>query len=89
MAISGNPKKIAQDISEGYMIISAPMLKRYNGADLKIIMNNIGIVSRELRAEQIPLEDVMALKKKNMKVSRLNQAEMIIRAHCKKRRIPI
>lgn len=89
MAISGNPKKIAQDISEGFMIISAPTLKRYNGADLKIIMNNIALVSRELRAQQIPLEDVMALKKKNMKVSRLNQAEMIIRAHCKKLRIPL
>ena len=89
MAISGNPKKIAQDISEGFMIISAPSLKRYNAADLKTIMNNIAMVSRELRAQQIPLEDVMALKKKNMKVSRLNQAEMIIRAHCKKLRIPI
>jgi len=89
MTISGNPKKIAQDISEGFLIVSAPMLKRYNAGDIKIIMNNIAIVSRELRAEQIPLEDVMGLKKKNMKVSRLNQAEMIIRAHCKKLRIPI
>ena len=89
MAISGNPKKIAQDISEGFMLISAPSLKRYNAADLKIIMSNIGIVARELRAEQIPLEDVMALKKKNMKVSRLNQAEIIIRAHCKRLRFPI
>ena len=89
MAISGNPKKIAQDISQGYLIISAPMLKRYTPADLKIIVSNIGIVSRELRAEQIPLEDVVALKMKNMKVSSLNQAEMIIRSHCKKRRIPI
>lgn len=89
MAISGNPKKIAQDISEGFMIISAPTLKRYNAADLKTIMNNIAMVSRELRSQQIPLEDVMALKKKNMKVSRLNQAEMVIRAHCKKLRIPL
>ncbi len=89
MAISGNPKKIAVDISKGYLIISAPMLKRYNAADLKTIINNIAIVSRELRAEQIPLEDVMTIKKKNMKVSRLNQAEMIIRAHCKRLRIPI
>ena len=89
MAISGNPKKIAQDISEGFMLISAPMLKRYNAADLKTIMSNIAIVSRELRAEQIPLENVMALKKKNMKVSRLNQAEMIIRAHCKRLRLTL
>ena len=89
MAISGNPKKIAQDISEGVVLISSPMLKRYNAADMKIIMNNMAIVSRELRAQQIPLEDVMALKKKNMKITRMNQAEMIIRAHCKKLRIPI
>ena len=89
MAISGNPKKIAQDISEGIVIVSSPMLKRYNAADIKTILNNMAIVSRELRAEQIPLEDVMALKKKNMKITRMNQAEMIIRAHCKKLRIPI
>ena len=89
MAISGNPKKIAQDISEGIVLISSPMLKRYNAADMKIIMNNMAIVSRELRAQQIPLEDVMALKKKNMKITRMNQAEMIIRAHCKKLRIPL
>ena len=89
MAISGNPKKIAQDISEGVVIVSSPMLKRYNAADIKTILNNMAIVSRELRAEQIPLEDVMALKKKNMKITRMNQAEMIIRAHCKKLRIPV
>ena len=89
MTISGNPKKIAQDISEGIVIVSSPMLKRYNAADIKTILNNMAIVSRELRAEQIPLEDVMALKKKNMKITRMNQAEMIIRAHCKKLRIPV
>jgi len=89
MAISGNPKKIAQDISNGIVSISPPMLKRYNAADIKIILSNMAIVSRELRAEQIPLEDIVELKKKNMKISRLNQAEMIIRAHCKKKRIPI
>lgn len=89
MAISGNPKKIAKDISEGVIIVSSPMLKRYNAIDIKTILNNMAIVSRELRAEQIPLEDVLALKKKNMKITRMNQAEMIIRAHCKKKRIPI
>ncbi|PLX97819.1 MAG: hypothetical protein C0623_14605, partial [Desulfuromonas sp.] len=64
MAISGNPKKIAQDISNGIVSISPPMLKRYNAADIKIILSNMAIVSRELRAEQIPLEDIVELKKK-------------------------
>jgi hypothetical protein len=31
----------------------------------------------------------MAVKAKNMKLSRLNQAEIVIRAYCKKKRIPV
>lgn len=89
MAISGSPKKMAQDIAAGHMTLSPPVLKRYTPADLKTILQNITVVSRELRAEKIPQDDVMAIKARNMKLSRLRQAEMIIRAHCKKKRIPI
>jgi len=89
MAIAGSPKKMAQDIAEGYTMLSPPTLKTYTPADLKTIVAHLGIVARELRQEQIPLEDVMALKAKNMKLSRLNQAEIVIRAFCKKKRIPL
>ena len=89
MAISGNPKKFARDIGEGFFTLSTATLRQYTPADLKVILTNLGIVARELRGEQIPLEDVLALKAKNMKLSRLNQADMIIRAHCKKLRIPL
>jgi hypothetical protein len=89
MAIAGNPKKLAQDIAEGYFAVTPPMLKKYTAADLKIILGNLGIVARELRQQQIPLEDVQALKMRNTKISRTNQAEMVIRAYCKKMRIPV
>ena len=89
MAISGNPKKMAQDLAEGYFLISPPLLKQYSAADFKLILSNTAIVARELRQEAIPLDDVMALKFRNMKLSRLNQAEMVIRAFCTKRRILI
>lgn len=89
MAISGNPKKIAQDLAEGYFLISPPLLKQYSAVDFKTILSNMAIVARELRQEAIPLDDVLALKFRNMKLSRLNQAEMVIRAFCKKRRILI
>ena len=88
MAISGSPKKMAQDIADGYLVLSPPMLRSYTPGDIKIILNNIAIVTRDIRGEQIPLEDVMALKARNMKLSRLNHAEVVIRAYCKKRRIP-
>jgi hypothetical protein len=89
MAIAGSPKKLAQDIAEGFFMLTPPMLKTYTPADLKTILVNLAIVARDLRQEQIPQDDVMAVKAKNMKMSRLNQAEIVIRSFCKKRRIPI
>ncbi len=89
MPIAGSPKKLAQDIAEGYLMLSPPLLKNYTPADLKIIVVNIGIVARELRQQVVPLDDVMAIKARNMKLSRLNQAEVVIQAYCKKQRFPL
>lgn len=89
MAIAGNPKKIAQDIAEGFQTLSPPGLKKYTPVDLKIIMSNLSLVKRGVRQIQIPLDDVLLLKAKNMQISRLNQAEMVLRTFCKKKRIPI
>lgn len=89
MALAGNPKKLARDVADGFTMFSPPMLKQYSPAELKIILTNLAFVTRELRAETIPLEDVMALKSRNMKLSRLRQAETVIRAYCKKKRIPV
>lgn len=89
MAIAGSPKKLAQDVADGYTMFSPPGLRQYTPADLKIILTNLAIVARDLRQQQIPLEDVMALKSRNMKLSRINQAEVVIRAYCKKHRIPV
>mgnify|MGYP001416678596 CR=1 FL=1 len=88
MAIAGNPKKQARDIAEGYFTLSPPMLRQYTPAEIKIVLNSIAVVTREIRQEKIPLEDIMALKARNMKLSRLHQTETVIRAYCKKRRIP-
>ncbi len=89
MAISGNPKKLAQDIAEGFLSLSPPGLKKYNPADLKVILNNLSLVQREWRQTQVPQEEVLLVKAKNMRLSRLNQAEMVLRSYCKKQRIPI
>lgn len=89
MPIAGSPKKLAQDIADGYLMLSPPLIKNYTPVDLKIIVVNIGIVARELRQELIPFDDVMTIKARNMKLSRLNQADMVIQAFCKKQRYPL
>lgn len=89
MAISGSPKRMAQDIAEGYLLMSPPLLKAYSAADLKVILANLAIVTRDLRQEVISPDDVMAIKQRNMRLSRLNQAEVVIRAYGKKQRIAL
>jgi hypothetical protein len=89
MPIAGSPKKLCQDIADGYLMLTPPMLKLYMPGDLKIIAANIAIVARDLRQEVIPFDDVMAIKTRNMKLSRLNQAQVVIQAYCKKMRIPL
>lgn len=89
MTIAGSPKKMAQDVADGYLMFSPPMLRTYTPADIKTILSNLALVTREIRQEQIPLDDIMALKLRNMKLSRMNQAEVVIRAYCQKKRIPL
>ena len=76
MSISGNPKKMAQDIAGGYLMLSPPLLRKYTPADLKVILNNLRIVQTETRQLQVPLDEVLLVKAKNMQLSRLSQAEM-------------
>ncbi|MBW6512299.1 MAG: hypothetical protein K0A93_09365 [Desulfuromonadaceae bacterium] len=88
MALVGSPKKLVEDIADGYFMLSPPLLRHYNPVELKIIFANLALVTRLIRAEKIPLEDIMALKKRNMKLSRLRQTEQIIQTYCRKHRIP-
>ena len=89
MAIAGSPKKYAQDIAEGFISLSPSALKSYTPADLKIILTNLTLVQRETRQIQVPLDETLLLKAKNMRLSRLNQAEVVLRSFCKKMRIPL
>ena len=87
MAIVGSPKKMAEDIAEGYVSLNEANLKKYNPQDLKTILNNLQLVLRDLRAQQGTLEDTMAVKLKNMKMSRVNQTMTLVQAFAKKRMI--
>lgn len=89
MSISGNPKKFAQALSDGFVRLSPPMLKGYTPGQLKTLLSNLEMVQRELRQVPVTVEDVNAVKQKNYRMTRLNQAEMILRSYCKKIRIPL
>lgn len=87
MAISGNPKMLAYDIAKGFFQVNVAALKTYTPEDLKTVLVNIGIVQRELRAAHVPLEDAAAVKEKNQKLQRLQQAVTLINSYAKQHRL--
>ena len=89
MPISGSPKKLAQDIADGFFSLSPPQLRQYTAADLKTIQIHLALAARDLRGQQIHLDDLPAIKAKQMRLTRLRQAETVLLAHCKKKRISL
>jgi hypothetical protein len=87
MPIAGNPKKLAQDVANGFQQFSQASLRQYTGEDLKVIIFNLNFVLRDIRGKQISLEDVEALKDKNNKIRRITQALNIIQSFASLRNI--
>jgi len=80
MPIAGNPKKLAQDVANGFQQFTQASLRPYTLEDLKVLLFNLNFVLRELRGKQIPLEDIEGLKDKNNRLHRINQAVNIIQS---------
>ena len=89
MPIAGNPKKLAQDVANGFQQFSQASLRQYTGEDLKVIIFNLNFVLRDIRGKQISLEDIEALKDKNNRIRRITQALNIIQSFASVRKIKI
>jgi hypothetical protein len=89
MPIAGNPKKLAQDVANGFQQFSQASLRQYTVEDLRVIIFNLNFVLRDIRGKQIALEDIEALKDKNNKIRRISQALNIIQSFASLKRIKI
>lgn len=89
MAISGNPLAMARDIADGFLLLSPAALKRYTPADLKTIHQSLQQVLREARGEAVSLDDQEAVRRRNLRLQRLNQAITALANHCRQHRIPL
>jgi hypothetical protein len=84
MAIPGNPKEFARDIAEGFFVFNLSTCKQFAPEDLRTLYRHLEHVAREIRAEQVPLDQVLDIQKKNLKLGRANTALMFMRNHAKR-----
>lgn len=87
VAIPGNPKDFVRDIADGFFIFNQATCRKFDREDLRSIYRQLEQVAREIRAEQIPLQQVVAIQKRNLRLSRANNTLMFIRNHAKRHRI--
>ena len=87
MTIPGNPKQFARDIADGFFIFNQATCRQFPPAELGTVYRLLEQVAREIRAEQVPLEQVVEVQRKNMRLSRANNAMLFIRNHAKRHRI--
>lgn len=89
MAITGNPLAIARDIGEGFHSLNPASLRKFTPADLRTMNNSLQQVLRDARGETPPPGDAEAIRKKNLRVQRLNHAILTLTNYCRQQHIPV
>ncbi len=84
-----SPKAVAHDIAEGYVAVNPLFLKPLEIEALKELYKEITKVQTEIRSEKFPHSDTMAIRRRNVRLSKLHQASMVIRNYAKERRTVI
>jgi hypothetical protein len=81
-----NIELVAREIAEGYVFVSPIFLKRFDQEVLKKLVAAINKVTTMTRNEKFPTGDTDAIKRRNLYLSRLNNANTVIKHFAKERR---
>ena len=77
---------MANQISEGFILLSVASLRKFQTHEIRSLETELDKLVREVRAENPPLDDLQAIQKKNRRLGRINQANLIIRNYFEQKR---
>jgi hypothetical protein len=84
---AANPKQFVRDMSDGYVLLTVSNLRRFKPHELKILLESIMIIEREVRSEQFEENDFDNIRKKQQRLQRLYRGNTIINGFIKHHRI--
>jgi len=88
MAIPGGSAfGYARDISEGFQVVTERSFKGLTKGEMDQLAFEIDRSLRDVRAEQVPVDDLPLIKAKNRKIQRLNGALMMMRGYRAKAKV--
>lgn len=79
--LGGSPYAMATGIADGYHLVNERTFRGMTRAELDTFTAEIDRHLREVRGEQVPLEDIPAVQHRARRIQRLNTALMILRAY--------
>jgi hypothetical protein len=88
MAIPGGSAfGYARDIAEGFQVVTERSFKGLTPPEMDQLAFEIDRALREIRADQVPVDDLVMIQAKNRKIQRLTGALMMMRGYRQKARI--
>ncbi len=84
--IGGSAFSMSKEIMEGYILISPNSLKKFSNPEMQTLQLELEKLQRELRSEQIQVDNVEAVKKKNRRIQRITSALTTIKNVMQSRR---
>lgn len=84
--LGGSAYAMATGIAEGFHLVNERTFRGMTRGDLDVFGQELDRHLREVRAEQPPLEDIVAVQHRARRIQRLNTAIMIMRAYRTKAR---
>jgi len=76
--MGGSAPAMANQIAEGFILLSANTLKGFTPGDLSALRMELDKLQREARALVPPPDDALANQARNRKIARLNSAMQIV-----------
>ena len=79
--IGGSAYAMARGIADGYHLVTERTFRLMQAAERAQLGQEMDKHLREVRAEQPPLDDLTAVKHRGRRITRLNNALMILRTY--------
>jgi hypothetical protein len=76
--LGGSAYAMSRDIAEGYVLLSAALLKGFTTSELAQLRQQLEKVQREIRADQPASDDIQAIQRRGRKISRISSALLVL-----------
>jgi hypothetical protein len=76
--MGGSAPAMANQVAEGFILLSANSLKGFTPGDLNLLRTELDKLAREARSEVPPPDDALANQGRNRRIARLNSAMQVV-----------